>query len=153
MTFLNDLAWPLLLWSGLAAYVLSTWLLMLLRKLGATRYLPRAYWSCVLTAGVGDVALVFAGLIRFLAMIAVFPIIYALLFQRMAGALVLPGLIVGAGHGLLAALILPLAARRCPGALPPGFMGWKLGRLTPLVMLFVHAIYGALLGYVYVLAA
>jgi len=144
-------SWPLLLWSGLTACVLSNWVLMLFRKLNATRYLPRAYWSCLLLGGVSDAALVLGGLIRVIAMVAVFPFIYAYIFRQIGRAEVLPGLVIGAAHGLLAGIALPLAARRCKGAKPPGLLGWRLGRPTPLVMLFVHAAYGALLGWIYVL--
>lgn len=150
---LRAISWPVLLWSGLAAYVLSTWVLMVLRKLGATRYLPRAYWSCALTGGASNAALVFAGLVRLLMMVGVFPIAYALLFAYMGKAEVLPGMIIGAIHGVVAGILLPLAARRCDGAVPPGLLGWRLGKPTPLVLLFVHAVYGAMIGYVYLVTS
>jgi hypothetical protein len=149
---LITLSWPLLIWSGLTAFVFSTWLLMLLRKVNATRYLPRAYWSCALTGSVGDFALMFGGLVRTVAMVAVFPIIYAMIFTRIGRAEAVVGLIIGLVHGLVAGLALPLAARRCEGAHPPGLLGWHLGRITPIVMLVVHGAYGAILGYVYVIA-
>jgi hypothetical protein len=145
-----ELSWPLLGWSGLTAMVLSSWTLMALRQLGATRYLPRAYWSCALFGRTGDVALVLAGLVRIVALTAIFPIAYAAAFVWLGGAEALTGLAGGLIHGLLAGLLLPLAARRCRGANAPGIMGWNLGRLTPLVLLFVHAFYGTVLAYVYV---
>lgn len=150
---LRLISWPLLLWSGLVAYVLSSWVLMVLRKLNATRYLPRAYWSCAIMGGVSDAALVFAGFIRMLAMVAIFPIVYAVAFAYLGRAEALIGLIIGAIHGTLAGILLPLAARRCAGASPPGLLGWRLGHATPLVMVFVHAVYGAALGFVYVVAS
>ena len=145
------LSWPLLAWSGLTAFVLSTWFLMLMRQLGVTRYLPRAYWSCAITGGVSDAALLLAGLVRAGAMIIIFPMLYAVLFARFADADLVSGAALGLAHGFLAGFALPLAARRCGGAHPPGLLGWRLGRATPLVILFVHAAYGALLGYVYVI--
>ena len=144
------LSWALLVWSGLVAFVASTWLLMALRRAGVTRYLPRAYWSCALFGSTRDTALVFAGLLRSLAMIAVVPFLYALAFSYADRAEALVGLFFGLGHGLLAGLLLPLAARRCRGAVPPGILGWNLGRATPFALLLVHAVYGALLGYIYV---
>ena len=150
MAFIYGLSWSLLLWSGLVGLVLSSWLLMVLRKLAVTRYLPRAYWSCALFRSASDAALVFAGTLRMVMMIAVFPIAYALVFTQVGRAEAVVGAIAGAVHGLLAALLLPLAARRCSSAVAPGFMGWNLGRLTPLALIFVHAVYGAALGYVYV---
>ncbi|MGQ0812859.1 MAG: hypothetical protein ACT4O1_00130 [Gemmatimonadota bacterium] len=150
MHILRTISWSLLLWSGLLAVVVNSWCLMILRKLGTTRYLPRAYWSCVLFGSAGDAALVFAGLLRMVAMIVVFPFFYVLVFAYTGRAEALVGLALGALHGLLAGFLLPLAARRCAGAHPPGLFGWQLGRATPLVLLFVHAVYGSLLGYIYV---
>ena len=147
---LSTISWPLLVWSGLVALVASTWLLMIFRTLNATRYLPRAYWSCALFATASDSALVFAGLLRMVVMIAVIPIIYVAIFAYTGQAEAVMGLMVGAAHGLLAGLTLPLAARRCSGAKAPGLLGWNLGRATPLVLLLVHATYGTLLGYIYV---
>lgn len=123
---------------------------MMLRQLGATRYLPRAYWSCALFGSVRDSALLVSGLLRMIAMIALVPVIYAIVFAYLGRAEALSGAIVGALHGLLAGIILPFAARRCSGANPPGPLGWNLGRATPIVLLLVHAVYGTVLGYIYV---
>ena len=150
LIILESISWTLILWSGLTALVISTWLLMLLRSLGATRYLPRAYWSCALFAGTGNASLILAGLLRMIAMIAVFPFLYAAVFVYTGRAEAIIGLMIGLAHGLLAGLMLPLAARRCSGANPPGLLGFNLGKLTPLVLLFVHAVYGSLIGYIYV---
>lgn len=147
---LPDFSWTLLLWSGLVAFVASTWLLTALRRIGATRYLPRAYWSCALFGSTSDAALLSAGLLRSVMMIAALPFLYALVFAYAERAEALVGLTAGLIHGALAGLALPLAARRCSGALPPGPMGWNLGRATPFVLLLVHAVYGTLLGYIYV---
>ena len=151
LDFLEVISWPLLLFSGLVAYVASTWLLMALRRFNATRYLPRAYWSCALFARAGDFALVIAALIRLVAFVALFPLLYTLIFRRLGSAQVLAGAAIGAVHGLLVGLLLPLAARRCQGSRAPGLFGWYLGRATPLVLLLVHATYGAIIGYIYVL--
>lgn len=123
---------------------------MILRQFGATRYLPRAYWSCALFGSVRDGALVVSGLLRMIAMIALFPVIYAIIFAYVGHAEALTGAIAGGIHGLLAGVILAFAARRCSGAKPPGPLGWNLGRATPFVLLLVHAVYGTLLGYIYV---
>jgi hypothetical protein len=146
---LTTISWLLLFWSGLTAVVVSTWLLMLFRKAGATRYLPRAYWSCVLFGSGSDASLIFAGLFRMIVMIALFPLIYAIVFQEAGKAEALTGLMAGLVHGAFAGLVLPLAAKRC-GAKSPGIMGWNLGRATPLILLIVHGVYGAVLGYIYV---
>ena len=150
MHILTTISWPLLLGSGLTAVVVSSWLLMFFRRVGATRYLPRAYWSCGLFRSASDAALLFAGFLRTIAMVTAFPLIYAYVFAYTGRAEALIGLFAGLVHGLLAALLLPLAARRCSGAKPPGPLGWNLGRATPLVLLIVHGVYGALLGYFYV---
>jgi succinate dehydrogenase/fumarate reductase cytochrome b subunit len=151
LNFLDEISWPLLAWAGMMAYVMSNWTLMLLRKLNATRYLPRAYWSCLITGGAGDFSLVLAGFVRFLIMITLFPLAYALIFARLGRAEALTGALVGLCHGILGIVMLPLAARRCASAHPPGLGGWRLGRATPVVLMFVFAIYGALIGYIYVL--
>ena len=145
------MSWPLLVWSGLIALLVSTWLLMLLRKLEVTKYLPRAYWSCGLFGATGNGALVFAGLLRMTLMITGFPVIYALIFTRLHDASALNGALIGLAHGFVAGAVLPLAARRCGGAMAPGLLGWRLGKATPVVLLAVHALYGAVLGYVYVM--
>ena len=150
MYILTTISWPLLLWSGLTAVVVSSLVLMILRKVGATRYLPRAYWSCALFGSSSSAALLFAGLLRMLAMIAAFPLIYAYVFAYTGRAEAVIGLIAGAIHGLAAGVALPIAARRCAGAKPPGLLGWNLGRATPAVLVLVHAVYGTLLGYIYV---
>ncbi|MGQ0562452.1 MAG: hypothetical protein ACT443_11320 [Gemmatimonadota bacterium] len=150
MTLLTTISWPLLLWSGLTAVVISTWVLTLLRRAGATRYLPRAYWSCGLFGSTRAASLLLAGALRMTALIVIFPLAYSLLFAYLDRAEAIVGLSAGVSHGLLAGLLLPLAGRRCAGAQPPGLLGWKLGRATPLVLLFVHAVYGTLLGYIYV---
>jgi hypothetical protein len=147
---LKSISWTLILWSGLTAVVVSTWLLMLLRSLGATRYLPRAYWSCALFAGTGNASLILAGLLRMIALVAVFPFIYTAIFVYTGRAEAVVGLIIGLVHGLLAGIMLPLAARRCSGANPPGLLGFNLGKLTPLILLFVHGVYGSVIGYIYV---
>jgi hypothetical protein len=146
---LTTISWTLVLWSGLTAIVVSSWLLMILRSSGATRYLPRAYWACALFAGTGNASLILAGLLRMIAMIAFFPFIYAAIFVYLGRAEAIVGMMIGLVHGLLAGLMIPIAARRC-GANPPGLLGWNLGRMTPLILLFVHAVYGSLIGYIYV---
>ena len=147
---MRTISWTLVLWSGLTAVTISTWLLMVLRSMGATLYLPRAYWSCGLFAGTGNASLIFAGLLRMIAMITVIPFIYAAVFVYTGRAEAIVGLMIGLAHGMLAGMMLPLAARRCTGAKAPGVLGWNLGRATPFVLLFVHAVYGSVIGYIYV---
>ena len=147
---MRSISWTLVLWSGLTAVTISTWLLMLLRSMGATLYLPRAYWSCALFASTGNASLIFAGMLRMVIMIAVIPFIYAAVFVYTGRAEAIVGLMIGLTHGLIAGLMLPLAARRCAGAKAPGVLGWNLGRATPFILLFVHAVYGSVIGYIYV---
>lgn len=123
---------------------------MIFRKAGATIYLPRAYWSCGLFGSRRDAALLFGGLVRMIAMIAFIPVLYVFVFAYTDRAEASIGLVAGLLHGLLAGMLLPLVARRCAGAKPPGLLGWNLGRATPVVLLLVHAVYGSLLGYIYV---
>lgn len=68
------------------------------------------------------------------------------------------GALTGVAHGVLAGSVLaPLGRRsRCiaSGRLPaPGFFGRRLGVATPIGIVAAHVIYGAMLGYIFVVPA
>ena len=143
---------PLLITSGLTAYIVSSWLLVLLRVLGATRYSPRVYWACGLFGSMRGAAVFGGQIARAIGLSLIVPLIYALFFEIVGNAELPMGAIVGAVHALMVGLALPVVARRqgCAQAPTPGLLGWRLGPATPLIMLGVYALYGATLGYVYV---
>jgi hypothetical protein len=143
---------PLLILSGLTAYVISSWLLVLLRLLGATRFSPRLYWACTLFGSSRGVAMFGGRVARALGMTLLVPALYAVVFELMGRAELVQGAVLGSAHGVLVGAFLPLVARRnaCSSAAAPGLFGWRLGHATPLLLLLVYALYGAALGYAYV---
>jgi hypothetical protein len=146
---------PLLLTSGLTAYIISSWMLVFFRLLGVTRYSPRLYWACGLFGSVRGGAMFAGRIARAIALGIAAPLVYAITFEVIGNAELPLGSALGIIHGILVGIILPLVARRdnCAKAPAPGLFGWRLGAATPLVLLFVYATYGAALGYVYVVVA
>ncbi len=146
---------PLLITSGLTAYIISSWLLVLVRVLGLTTYSPRLYWACGLFGNVRGAALFAGRITRAIALSIVVPLGYAMIFELTGNAELPRGALLGVLHALIVGLALPLVAKRggCAGAPAPGLFGWRLGAATPVVVLFVYALYGAALGYVYVVIA
>jgi hypothetical protein len=143
---------PLLITSGLTAYILSSWLLVLVRLLGVTRYAPRAYWACSLFGSVRSAAMFGGRVARALALALFIPTAYAIVFEIIGNADVPVGAVLGVAHGIAVGVLLPVIARRprCTSAPHPGLFGWRLGAATPLLLLFVYGVYGATLGWVYV---
>ena len=89
----------------------------------------------------------------------VFGIVYALLFQALDSAGVVPGLVIGIVHGLVVgAMAMPMMGAIHPRMQPladgfhldsPGFMGVSYGRGTPVGLIAGHAIYGLVVALVY----
>ena len=149
------LSLPLLIISGLTAYIISSWLLIFLRVIGATRFAPRYYWACGAFGGVTGAALFGGRLLRALAMTVLLPLIYTAVFEWRGNADLKFGAMLGVGQAVLLGLTLPIISARagCRSAPAPGLFGWKLGPVTPLLLLIVYALYGATLGYVYVVVS
>jgi hypothetical protein len=96
----------------------------------------------------------------------VFSCLYALAFESLHRADVWIGTAFGIAHGLVVLTILmpllpgihPRMASEMQGPSadrllhPPGFMALHYGKRTPIVTLFAHAAYGAILGAFYRLA-
>jgi hypothetical protein len=85
----------------------------------------------------------------------VFPGVYAAVFQLMGRAELPGGLFLGAVHGLIAGVLLPVVGRGNPCVrsrtlLRPGLFGYRYGAFTPFGLYLFHVAYGALLGYFYV---
>lgn len=146
---------PLLIVSGLTAYILSSWVLVFLRVAGATRFAPRSYWACALFGGLRGAAMLGGRIARALGMSVIAPFVYAFIFELVGNAELTLGAILGVAHGVLVGITLPVISRRasCAKAPNPGLFGWRLGAATPLLLLLVYALYGATLGWAYVVVA
>ncbi len=105
-------------------------------------------------------ALYVVGLIGHFVMGCSFAVLYALIFwlvgaTRSVGALAAWGVAVGAIHGLSAGVVmgrLPQFHPRTGEGLaiePPGYFGRNYGMAMPLGMVFLHLIFGGVLGVVY----
>jgi hypothetical protein len=152
LSILAAISWPLLLWSGLFAYMGFSWLLILLRLLRLTRYVPRSYWAARLFGNTRGFAMFGGRVLRAFALIVLIPIPYVLAFEVVGNADLRFGVLLGLIHGAFVGLTLPLiAGRDAHGALEPGLFGWRLGAATPLLIFVIYAFYGAILGYVYVI--
>jgi hypothetical protein len=145
-----------MLWGGLTATLVVTWLGALATWNGLTGLRPGRLLGCLLLrdpAAWGTALL--GGALHLLLGTVVFPAGYVALFEWLDRADAPLGLLLGAAHGVLAGAALPLLARRSrcarAGDAPdPGLFGHRLGAATPLGLLVVHLLYGGLLGYVYV---
>lgn len=146
---------PLLITSGLTAYIVSSWTLVLLRVVGITRFSPRTYWACGLFGNLRGAAMFGGRVMRAVVLSIVIPLFYALFFEIIGNAELPAGAVIGLFHGALVGLMLPVISARsgCAKAPAPGLFGWRLGTATPFVILLVYALYGATLGYGYVVIA
>ncbi|MBI4544650.1 MAG: hypothetical protein HY703_05625 [Gemmatimonadetes bacterium] len=142
-----------MLWAGTAATLAVAWLAALLPGSGisAIRFL-----GCL--PGAGPAGLL-NGLLGWLTLLATgtlaLPILYALGFEALGRAHLDNGLLLGAVHSLAAGFALPILGNRnrCirAGKLPPpGPFAYRYGRLAPLRFILAHLLYGAIIGYVYV---
>jgi hypothetical protein len=146
-----------LLWGFIATVVLTT-LLAAAQGLGRTR-ISIPYLLGTMFTPSRDRAL-FVGSLIHLANGWLFAAIYAAAFQSMGHANALLGAAAGLLHGLFILMvgmpIMPALHPRMAGELqgptptrqlqPPGFLALHYGRQTPIVSLFAHAVYGAILG-------
>lgn len=142
--------WTILLWAGLAATLLTSWLFAAAYWAGVTRLQPARLLGCLLLpAAPAPLATTIGRLLHLALGVAVFPLAYALAFAWIGAAEVANGALLGAAHGAIVAAALGSLARggRCVATGP---LGIRLGAATPLVVLLGHMAYGALLGYVYV---
>jgi hypothetical protein len=146
------ISFPLLLMSGLTAYIVSSWLLVFLRAVGATKFSPRQYWACGMFGSTRGPAMMAGRLSRAVALSLFVPFWYALVFEYAGNADLPFGALLGLGHGVLVGITLPFIGRRqgCAKVPSPGLFGRRLGAATPLFLLLVYGLYGATLGYAYV---
>jgi hypothetical protein len=151
----------ILLW-GFAATVVLTTLTIAGQSLGLTRIDMPFIVGTMFTPDrdrakvIGFVAHLFNGWI--------FAIVYALFFENVHFATWWFGALIGVMQGILVVVaVLPLLPGIHPRMMsdssgpeptrllePPGFLATNYGRMTPIVTIVAHAIYGAILGTFYV---
>jgi hypothetical protein len=124
---LNEPSWLLLLWAGTAATLAASLVgagpgVLIGARLGGSGAVRRHLGRFALAVGLG---------------VAVYPLLYGLIFEGAARADLLAGLGLGAVHGLLAII---WRALRPPRRRAPG----------PLRLLAGHLVYGAVLGLLYI---
>ncbi len=152
----------ILLW-GFAATVVLTTLTIAAQSLGLTRIDIPFIAGTIFTANRDRARIIGFGVHLFNGWI--FAIVYALFFENMHRATWWFGAALGVLQGVLVAVVvLPLLPGIHPRMVsdsrgpeptrllePPGFLSANYGRMTPIVIIVIHAIYGAILGAFYML--
>ncbi len=151
-----------LLW-GFAATIVLTTLTIVAQSLGLTRIDIPFIIGTMFTANRDRAKVI--GVVVHILNGWLFAFVYALFFQGLRNASTAMGAAFGVVQGIfVVSVLLPLlpgihprmaSEARGPEAArllePPGFLAANYGRSTPLVMIVVHAVYGAVLGFFYVL--
>ncbi len=150
----------ILLW-GFAATVVLTALTLAAQSLGLTR-LDMPFIIGTMVTPDRDRAKVIGWALHLLNG-WIFAIVYALFFENMHAATWWFGALMGAVQGVVVVVvILPLLPGIHPRMVsdfwgpeptrllePPGFLTTNYGRATPLIIILVHTVYGAILGAFY----
>jgi hypothetical protein len=154
----------ILLW-GFAATVLLTSLTVAAQSLGLTRIDIPFIIGTIFTADRDRAKVI--GLVVHLANGWIFAIVYGLFFENVHAATWWYGALLGAVQGMfIVTVVLPILPGIHPRMVsdfrgpeptrllePPGFFVTNYGRKTPLVLLFVHVLYGATIGAFYSLSS
>ena len=152
----------ILLW-GFAATVVLTALTIAAQSLGLTRIDIPFILGTMFTADRDRAK--FIGLGVHLINGWIFALVYGFFFENMHRATWWFGASIGVTQGVIVVVaILPLLPGIHPRMVsdfrgpeptrllePPGFLAANYGRMTPVVTIFAHAIYGAIIGAFYVL--
>ena len=152
----------ILLW-GFAATLVLTSLTIASQSLGLTR-LDMPFIAGTMFTPDRDLAKVI-GYIVHLFNGWIFAVVYALFFENVHKASWWFGALLGILQGIIVAVVLlPLLPGIHPRMVsdsrgpeptrllePPGFLAANYGRMTPVVIIVIHAIYGAILGAFYAL--
>jgi hypothetical protein len=139
-------------WAGFIAVISSAVLFWLLRALRLTSFSPSEQLGGIFLSDLHHPGADSLGFLLLLALgTLVFPEIYAWLLSLGPGVSAGWGALLGALHGLIAAAALPVlgtisASVRAGRTRAPGPFGRNWGRMTPVVVLAGHAVYGAVLG-------
>ena len=151
----------ILLW-GFAATVVLTALTIAAQSLGLTRIDIPFILGTIFTADRDRAK--FIGLVVHLINGWVFALVYALFFENVHMVTWWFGALIGVMQGVIVVVaFLPLLPGIHPRMVsdfrgpeptrllePPGFLATNYGRMTPVVTIIAHAIYGAILGTFYV---
>jgi hypothetical protein len=149
------------LW-GFAATVVLTALTIAAQSLGLTRIDIPFILGTIFTADRDRAK--FIGLVVHLINGWVFALVYALFFENVHMATWWFGALIGVMQGVIVVVaFLPLLPGVHPRMVsdfrgpeptrllePPGFLATNYGRMTPVVTIIAHAIYGAILGTFYI---
>ena len=117
---------------------------------GLTRLRPSVVLAGLLLRRPSGLGRQLGSALHLLAGTFLFPAMYGLAFEALARADVAIGATLGLLHGTVVGALLPLAWRLAGGAERAGVFGRHLGSLTPFGIVTTHVLYGALLGYIYV---
>jgi hypothetical protein len=153
----------ILLW-GFAATILLTSLTVAAQSLGLTRVDIPFIIGTMFTPDRDRAKIV--GLAVHLINGWIFAIVYALFFEKIGDATWWYGALMGGLQGIfIVAVLLPILPGIHPRMVsdfrgpeptrllePPGFFVTNYGRITPLVLMLVHVLYGAMIGAFYSLA-
>ncbi|HET8654715.1 MAG TPA: hypothetical protein VFL93_04315 [Longimicrobiaceae bacterium] len=139
-------------WAGFIAIISSAVLFWLLRALRLTTFSPSEQLGGIFLTDPRHPGADSLGFFVLLVLgTLVFPEIYRWLLSAGPGVTAAWGALLGTVHGFVAAAALPLlgtisASVRAGRTRRPGPFGRTWGRMTPVVVVAGHAVYGAVLG-------
>ena len=151
----------ILLW-GFAATVVLTALTIAAQSLGLTRIDIPFILGTMFTADRDRAKVI--GLVAHLINGWIFALVYALFFENTHRATWWFGALIGVMQGVMVVVaVLPLLPGIHPRMVsdfrgpeptrllePPGFLATNYGRMTPVVTILAHAVYGAIIGAFYI---
>ncbi len=140
----------MLAWAGFFATLVLSWLAGFAYWRGITRLRPAATLGALVAGRRRRLGALLGGLGHFALGTLGFPALYAVAFAIAGRADAPLGAEFGLAHGILAGLVLPAAWRAAGNSKSAGLLGWRLGGATPFGLLAGHVLYGALIGYIYV---
>jgi hypothetical protein len=139
------------LWGGIAGAIALVAVYIGFYGLRLTRLDLVGFEGGLVTSERGPLRYVYGGVVH-VVLAALAALGYRWVFQQVdAATYVAWGALLGLAHGLLAALLLPVAARlnrrvRAGETPSPGFAGLAYGRLTPLALIVAHVVFGIWVG-------
>ena len=153
--------WPSIILWGFAATVVLTTLTLAGQSLGLTRIDIPFIIGTMVTPNHDRARVI--GYIMHLFNGWIFAIVYALFFENVHTATWWFGALIGLVQGIVVVVVvLPLLPGMHPRMVsdfygpeptrllePPGRLAMNYGRATPLITIFAHAVYGAILGAFY----
>jgi hypothetical protein len=144
--------WSALIWAGLVATTFAAVTFWVFRSFGWTRFTPATTLGGLVFREPGaPLAETLGQVIFFVLGSTLIAALYSALLARLGGASMLAGGAVGAVHGGISLLALPLigtisASVRSGDEVHPRRFGLAWGRATPVSVVLGHVVYGALLG-------